>query len=436
MDEINKEVIYPLPATIENTIKILEQMQKCVFKIENLNGKGTGFFCYITYQNKKMPVMITTNHLINEKVIKESNIFRATLNDDKEKKHIDINYNRKIYTNIKYDTTIIEIKPEKDKVYHFLELDKYIFNEEINFFNESIYILQYQKYGKERKSSVSYGITKKIEDNYNLKYFCHVESGSLGSPILNLLNNKLIGIHTESNNYKLNKGTLLKYPINEYLNDFNLINKNEKETINEIETIKKKKKNKNKSEINMLLKIEKEDINNNIYFLDNTSLHDKLKELKESTVDLYINNIKYKYKKYFKPEKEGIYYIKLVFKIDIKDCSYMFCKCNKITNLDLSLFISKNINNMRYMFCDCNNLIYIDLSNINTQKVTDMSLMFYNCSNLINIDLSSFDMSNVNDIYWMLFECNNLKTIKIKKDSYYKISDELDNFKNLKIIKI
>ena len=41
--------------------------------------------------------------------------------------------------------------------------------------------------------------------------------------------------------------------------------------------------------------------------------HDNLKELNELNTELYINNKKYKYKKYFIPEKEGIYSILLKF---------------------------------------------------------------------------------------------------------------------------
>ena len=43
---------------------------------------------------------------------------------------------------------------------------------------------------------------------------------------------------------------------------------------------------------------------------------DFLKELNESNVELYINNIKYKYDKYFIPKKKGNY-IKLKFIIKI-----------------------------------------------------------------------------------------------------------------------
>ena len=84
--------------------------------------------------------------------------------------------------------------------------------------------------------------------------------------------------------------------------------------------------------IKLTIKIEKEDIKKNIYFLDNTNLffEDKsnhLKELDNSNTELFINNIKYKYNKFFKSEEEGSYEIKIKFNIKLKDCSYMFFGC-------------------------------------------------------------------------------------------------------------
>ena len=70
--------------------------------------------------------------------------------------------------------------------------------------------------------------------------------------------------------------------------------------------------------------------------------HDNLKELNEYNTELYINDKKMKYKKYFKPEKEGIYSIILKININIKDCSYMFSYCNKLTDIDLTKAISRN----------------------------------------------------------------------------------------------
>ena len=77
-------------------------------------------------------------------------------------------------------------------------------------------------------------------------------------------------------------------------------------------------------------------------YYDKKCKHNNLKELNESNTELYIDNTNYKYKKYFKPEKEGIYSIKLKFKnISIKDCSFMFCDCNNIIGIDLYFFIIK-----------------------------------------------------------------------------------------------
>ena len=57
--------------------------------------------------------------------------------------------NWKLYTSQKYDTTIIEIKPKKDKTKYFIELDEDIFQD--NIYKESIYIIQYPKSLDEQK---------------------------------------------------------------------------------------------------------------------------------------------------------------------------------------------------------------------------------------------------------------------------------------------
>jgi hypothetical protein len=49
-------------------------MENCICKIyKNGGGKGTGFFCNIKYNNYNIPVMMTNNHVIDEKYIKENN---------------------------------------------------------------------------------------------------------------------------------------------------------------------------------------------------------------------------------------------------------------------------------------------------------------------------------------------------------------------------
>ena len=222
MEEIVKEKSidnYPSPVTIEGTNTILNQLKTYICKIENKNGNGTGFFCCIPYKNKNIEVLITNNHIINQDFINENKEIAISLNDDKEFKIIELK-NKKIYTSVEYDTTIIEIN-QKENINNYLELDKKLIEHNINLNNKSIYILQYPKYSDGQKASVSYGIIKNIQDEYNIIYYCCTENGSSGSPILDLLNNKIIGIHKESiKNKNYNRGTLLKYPINEYLNKY------------------------------------------------------------------------------------------------------------------------------------------------------------------------------------------------------------------------
>ena len=193
--------------------KIIEQMKKCICKIIIANCTGTGFFCYIPYNNKKFPVMITCNHIISDNIIKENEFISIELNN--ETKNINLKDNRIIYTNKKYNITIIEIIPEKDLIYSFLELDEQIFDKDNKnelFIKESIYTLQCD-------NKVSFGIVSIIEE-YNIFHYCNTDSGSGGSPILNLSNSKVIGIHRGYNeNPKLNFGTLLNYPINEFINN-------------------------------------------------------------------------------------------------------------------------------------------------------------------------------------------------------------------------
>jgi hypothetical protein len=105
-------------------------------------------------------------------------------------------------------------------------------------------------------------------------------------------------------------------------------------------------------EIKMKIKIEKDDVGKNIYFLDNTDgeimvvknkedkleehHHDFLKELDGTNTEIYIDNKKQNFDKYFKFNKEGEYNILLKFKNLLKDCSFMFYKCSNLANIDLS----------------------------------------------------------------------------------------------------
>ena len=236
--------------------------------------------------------------------------------------------------------------------------------------------------------------------------------------------------------------------------------------------IKEQIKNKNKffeenksntqikrNEISLEILIEKDDINKKIYFLDNTDyideetkvnhFHDNLKELNKLNSELFINDKKYEFQKYFIPEKDGIYSIKIKFNIIIKNCSYMFNECKNIIDIDLSSFDTsnvfdmsymfaycfklkkinlisfdtKNVTNMSYMFAYCHNLTNIDLSFFNTKKVTNMNSMFAYCYIIKNIDLSSFETINVTNMGYMFSNCENIINFDLSNFNTQNVTD-------------
>ena len=207
---------YPNPVSLKSTEKIIEQMKNNVCRIYlNEGSKGTGFFCKIPYNNKFLHVLMTNNHVIDEKELKRENIL-ISINNNQKKIELE---NRMKYTNKEYDITIIEIK-NKDEINNYLEIEDNIMKNLSNepYIKESIYIIQYE--GKKKEVSVSYGIIQNIdkENNFTFEHLCSTDNGSSGSPILNIETNKIIGIHKDSrkdNNY--NRGTFLNDPIKEYI---------------------------------------------------------------------------------------------------------------------------------------------------------------------------------------------------------------------------
>ena len=225
-DILKKSLIQeqPIPVSLDNTKKILYQMENCICKIYNNNGlTKTGFFCKIKFQNNLLPVLITNNHVLNEKDIENNKIINLTINN--KAKEIIIDNTRKKYTNSKLDITFIEIKLNKDEIdeNNFMEIDENDLEKEkkiieLEYKRKSIYILHYPK----GELNVSYGIINDIIDE-KINHYCNTEEGSSGSPILSLKSFKIIGIHKgcSKNNKKLNIGIFIKYAINEFNNNYN-----------------------------------------------------------------------------------------------------------------------------------------------------------------------------------------------------------------------
>ena len=203
-----KYITSPEPISLKQTEKILEQMKsKSICIIDN---KGTGFFTKIPYKSKLLPVLITSNQVINADYIENKTNVSSHTNNGEKIKTIKLDNNRLIYTNEKLDITIIEIKEDEDKLNNkYLELD----DEIINYFKldkkerqkyldilyniESIYLLHHLD---EKEIFVSYGKLIDI-NNKEIIHNCNIKEGSSGSIILLLNNHKLIGIHCSSSNH-------------------------------------------------------------------------------------------------------------------------------------------------------------------------------------------------------------------------------------------
>jgi len=408
-------VDYPIPITSEGMEIILNQMKNNICKIYMSNGnKGTGFFCKITFLDKKyLHVLITNNHLIDEDYLgKDSKIF-FTINNNKIKKEITIG-KRRTYTSKKYDITIIEIFEDKDDIHDFFDINFDINGDNYDYsniyINKSIYILQYPN---NEKVSVSFGIIKDVDffEVFDIRHFCLTDKGSSGSPMLNLINNKLIGIHkgTEEN-YNYNKGTLLIYPIKEFVAQIS-------KKINVIKGV---------------LDIQLSEINDNVMlfntyvkegldvYLDNKKIN-MLKDKRECTIDYIF-------------EKNGEYNFEINVNANVTSMEGFFEKCSNITSLDLSNFDSSNINNMSFMFNECIKLKEIKgINKLNTKKVTDINSMFQGCVELEFLDLSNFDTSNIIDMSFMFNQCNKLKEIKgIKNFNTNKVTNMGSMFQECK----
>ena len=387
------------PVNLSSTEKILDQMKNCICKIKIDNMECTGFFCKIPDIN--MNCLMTSNQLINEEYINENKEITLLLNEDKEQLIIDLEIKRIKYFNKEYDITIIELK-EEDKIKEYLELDDNIFkdDEKIYYEKKSIYLLQYI-FGK--NLCVSYGILNKI-NNYDIIHVCSTDNGSSGSPILNLENKKVVGIHKQDSfNVNSYKGTLLKYPLNDFIKKYN-----ENKIIAEI-TI-------NKDDINKEIQIinSYENYLRKYPFLKINDEYKNENEIKEN-IEIKINGkiIEFTYKYKFK--EEGKYEIDYLFKNNLTKTCYMFFDCNSLINLNLSNFKTENVVNMRGMFSGCNTLINLDLSNFNTENVINMSDMFSDCKSLTNLNLSNLNTKNVNNMRSMFCDCNSLTDLNLSK---------------------
>ena len=186
------------PVTIEGTTNILNQMKYAICKIYKGDGKyGTGFFCKsFPNTNNYKTFLVTSNYVVSENSINNNKKIQLTIKDGQTNIELTIDESRKTYFSKSSGVTIIEIK-NTDNIKYFLELDDSISNSAaLGFKSTSIYNISYQQ---NQKVSVSYGNLKGFK-GITIYHNCSTDSVSPGSPLLNLYNNKVIGLHLGNKN--------------------------------------------------------------------------------------------------------------------------------------------------------------------------------------------------------------------------------------------
>ena len=205
------------------------QMYNCICKIK-VGGKflGTGFFLKLPFPDSfnLLPVLITNNHVLNENDFSKEKVIELSLNNEEKILKLNIDYSRRIITNNIIDFTIVEIK-SNDGINQnsFLEVDEFIYNNNLNeiYKNKPIYIIHFPLGGRAKFSD---GIIGGITEDNKIRHFSHTEEGSSGSPIINVFNHKVMGIHKGFKEGKdFNDGITINIPIEAFNAKFK-INKN------------------------------------------------------------------------------------------------------------------------------------------------------------------------------------------------------------------
>ena len=392
---------YPKVISIECSKIIIEQMEKNICRINIGEKKGTGFFCKIPFpdKNNMLPIFITNNHIINQNYLDKKNNIPIYIYENKEIiKEINI-VNRMKYTNEEYDVTIIEIK-EEDNIKNYLELDDTLINNYNNdnreYIDETVYMMQYAR----GKLSVSYGIIKSIyqDKKYDFMHKCSGRFGSSGSPILNINNNKIIGIHKEGYKYKFNIGTFLNYPFKDFIQQFYKNNRNNK--------IDKKYNNRDNKDNRIVLQefitkydLNLSDINNKLLNLCMSNLGNEVLE--------DISNISFKELKKLDLSYNNISILEVLEKTNFTELEILDLSQNKIT--DINILEKVNFKELKELYLSKNEISDIKvLEKVEFNKLDILDLSHNKISNI-----NALEKCNFKDLKQLYLVDNNLSDIKV-----------------------
>ena len=452
----NKKEIKNLYIISEADKKQISQIKSKVCKLILKNGNCPGFFCKIKFPNDKlMPVLITNNHYIDESMLEnESQKIYYSIYNQRGSKYIRLN-NRIKYTSKKYNITIIEIK-ENDNINEDMFFDIELNENNIKYSKNAIYVL----HPNEKEILVSYGILNEIceDKKYEFQHYCTNFKGSSGSPILDILNNKIFGMHKISIGENYNLGTFINYPINEFieenyidnnLNEFNKkFNLNIKYNITNLDL-----RRKNIECINFLKNLSLKELKElNLYGcrISDIGFLEKVHFEKLEKLDLRnnkISNINLLEKVNFKELKElylsscGISDISFLENVNFEKLEKLYLSKNKISNI--KILEKVNFTELKELYlssCGISDTKFLE--NVNFEKLEKLSLrdnkilnisIFkkVNFKELKELYLSSCGISDISSLENVNFEKLEKLFLRNNKISNINILEKI-NFKKLK----
>ena len=194
-----------------------------------------------------------------------------------------------------------------------------------------------------------------------------------------------------------------------------------KELVDEIKNLKNEKNDLEKQVYELDNIVNKDKYKNEINLIYNTDVEDEYQifgdefvRKNNKNIELNINGNKSKLvNKYIL--KEGENNIKMIIKDKIKDLQHMFDSCENLPNIDELKYLNvKYCINFSYMFFDCSSLNDISpLENWIVTKGTNFSHMLCDCSLLKDIrPLENWDVSKGTNFSYMFAGCKSLNSIR------------------------
>ena len=171
-------------------IKIF-QIEKSICKIETERCTGVGFLCLIEDSDKNLsiPTLFASGHVLNKSVF-EKEIKLIFYNKEKKMK---LDKSRILFSDEKISLIIIKMKENEYDIDDYLKIDENIYKEkEIYklYKGKKIYHISFGEIGH----GINDGRLMNFEENYFI-HSCSSSNNSIGGPILNSDNMKVIGIH-------------------------------------------------------------------------------------------------------------------------------------------------------------------------------------------------------------------------------------------------